>query len=88
MYNFKAGKKYYVSEKNFHAFKRAALNNFVSETLINSFHNNKKNLLLSVKDRRNLKFEDNGSGFHWVFSNEAIKYFVEVNEFKQEEMEV
>lgn len=86
MYNFKAGKKYYVSEKNFHAFKRAALNNFVSETLINSFHNNKKNLLLSVKDRRNLQFD--GSGFHWVFSDEAIKYFVEVNEFKQEEMEV
>ena len=86
MYNFKAGKKYYVSEKNFHAFKRAALNIFVSETLINSFHNNKKNLLLSVQDRRNLQFED--SNFHWVFSNEAIKYFVEVNEFKQEEMEV
>lgn len=86
MYNLKSGKKYYVSEKNFHAFKRAALNIFVSETLINSFHNNKKNLLLSVENRRILRFED--SDFHWTFSEEAIKYFVEFNEFKQEEMEV
>lgn len=86
MYNLKSGKKYYVSEKNFHAFKRAALNIFVSENLINSFHNNKKNLLLSVKNGRNLQFED--SNFYWTFSEEAIKYFVEFNEFKQEEMEV
>ena len=86
MYNLKAGKKYYVPKKNFHAFKRAALSIFVSETLINSFYDNKKNLLLSVKVRGNLQFK--GSSFHWVFSNEAIKYFVEFNEFEQEEMEV
>ena len=71
-------------KKIFHAFKRATLS--ISETLINSFLNNKKNLLLSVKNGRKLQFEN--SNFYWVFSNEAIKYFVEFNEFKQEEMEV